>query len=97
MYVFVFYSFIIEHSNISIPLQQATSEPSTSYERLQMDNERNAAAYQTLGIFMNIFPLFFSFKNDADEVFATWSLFIVKLFAHIIRGILLISYVIRRT
>ena len=60
----MFLHFITEHSNDSIQLPTTSNnEPSTSYERLQMDNELNAAAYQTLGNFMKMFPLFICLKH----------------------------------
>jgi len=52
MYVLTFYYLITEQSHGSIQMPTpSNSEPSTSYERLQMDTEIAAAAYQTLGIF----------------------------------------------
>jgi len=65
MYVLTFYFFITEHSNGSIQLPTTSnSEPSTSYERLQMDTEIAAAAYQTLGTLWQFPPYSFVFKND---------------------------------
>ena len=66
----MFYIFITEHSNSSIQgPTTSNNEPSTSYERLQMDNELNAAAYQTLGNFIKKIPLFICLKKH--DVLAT--------------------------